>query len=984
MKQLLLTLSFLLLALFSNAQELHIVKDNINCSYGIKDKSGNWVIEPKYILIQQYNSGYFLLKDIEGDGVLNPSGKWIIPCKYDRIETTNGKWGINHYPNSTNVTGINTFFRCCVDTTLNLITTQGVNIATMHAHDEIEFDGEDHLLIHGGYPKTTSYVDTNGNILIVKKPGKILPFKGRDYSLWGDSRSGSDYISGNARLVNRAGEVILEESFVRGEIISQNRIAFEKNGCFGVMTTSGEIIIPPKYRTESNQFYDPSTTVSWPIFDKNNRVGIMRSNGTVMIEPVYDDIKLLYRSRGKSDPLELWKVELNGKLGVIDSSSIMLLPVEYDKIRSANVWMNKNSTYTRNYIVEKSGGFMCLLEQDGFKPTQVYDSLISKGSGGFISKKNGKYGLLNSDGSLRVDCKFTSHFTRKYDSDKEFFSNGKSLTQFIFTRDSIYERKWQPYIVDGTINIVTDSVRHLALQFSTSKNAFVGFDDELSYEMSEDLFMIRPQPQKEYRFYNRKTKQRLPIYNITEIYRLQRNKYRISTRTYKVGVMNSQGKIILNPIYTALEENRNSTHTWAAKPINTHEIKWILMDTNGRQVLPNLFDDHFELNAGDQIARQNKRTGLIDSETLRWKIRPTYSCFFQSIGNYYAILSDQNKKGIIRNDGKFILEPIYDSVVLLTANWQRYGYFNQGETPEIRWWVKRGTTEMLIDQDGKQTTSPKLIRAFFEFLFFEDTLLFAADDQLRVFPKLDYSPSLHFLRGLTPEQIRRKRSALWENPELKRCVFDTIFKLWKTRLSPPQSIYGIYGSTISVEWVGQNSEQERKLMEQERKLKERCNCAQSASYRATTSRTFRLKSIGAQYVSVGDHSPSSISYGVFGYGQESYAPTFLLNVVIRNGKAVEVQLKDIFPSDSVLMEEFIIALKKRDDLQLDCSSLEMMIEMIGGKFSLSESGVRLYLNQQSTNSAGYHSSVELLIPTENLSKHAESKWIAPILWNVDN
>jgi hypothetical protein len=76
------------------------------------------------------------------------------------------------------------------------------------------------------------------------------------------------------------------------------------------------------------------------------------------------------------------------------------------------------------------------------------------------------------------------------------------------------------------------------------------------------------------------------------------------------------------------------------------------------------------------------------------------------------------------------------------------------------------------------------------------------------------------------------------------------------------------------------------------------------------------------------------------------------------------------------MQEFITSLKKRDDLALDCSSLENMIAMIGGNFSLSSQGVHLYLNQNNNYSS---SSVELIIPIDNLSNYSESRWVVPIL-----
>ena len=100
MKQFLLSISILFLTLFCHAQELRIVKDNVKCSYGLKDNSGNWVIEPIYILIQEYNSGYFLVKDVLGEGMLSPKGEWIIECKYDRFDVGIEKWQLIRGPHS--------------------------------------------------------------------------------------------------------------------------------------------------------------------------------------------------------------------------------------------------------------------------------------------------------------------------------------------------------------------------------------------------------------------------------------------------------------------------------------------------------------------------------------------------------------------------------------------------------------------------------------------------------------------------------------------------------------------------------------------------------------------------------------------------------------------------------------------------------------------------------------------------------------------
>lgn len=213
---------------------------------------------------------------------------------------------------------------------------------------------------------------------------------------------------------------------------------------------------------------------------------------------------------------------------------------------------------------------------------------------------------------------------------------------------------------------------------------------------------------------------------------------------------------------------------------------------------------------------------------------------------------------------------------------------------------------------------------------------------------------------------------MWVNPVLKEIVFDSIV----ARQQVPEGGQ-ILGRTLV--WAkGQNTTLELQAIRD-------CDCARSGSLKSTAGLANSLISVGKNFVSIGENwqLTGGQVWGGYGYfNQQSSSANSFLNFVYQKGKAVPVELKDIFPSDSILMQEFVIALQKRDDLKLDCSSLEMMIGLIDGKFSLSESGVHLYLNQQSTNVYGISQPVKLLIPSENLSNHSESSWIVPILTSI--
>jgi hypothetical protein len=140
----------------------------------------------------------------------------------------------------------------------------------------------------------------------------------------------------------------------------------------------------------------------------------------------------------------------------------------------------------------------------------------------------------------------------------------------------------------------------------------------------------------------------------------------------------------------------------------------------------------------------------------------------------------------------------------------------------------------------------------------------------------------------------------------------------------------------------------------------------------------------------------------FGFDMGSYqtqTASNYINFVSRNGQIEHIELEDVFKNDSLLREEFIIALQKRDDLNIDCSAPEKLKEIIKGKFSLSELGVHLYLDgyyelpvPPSGDQLGMiwiqhgiqRQPANILIPTERLLLHDKTKWLGSLLDDNSN
>jgi hypothetical protein len=81
-------------------------------------------------------------------------------------------------------------------------------------------------------------------------------------------------------------------------------------------------------------------------------------------------------------------------------------------------------------------------------------------------------------------------------------------------------------------------------------------------------------------------------------------------------------------------------------------------------------------------------------------------------------------------------------------------------------------------------------------------------------------------------------------------------------------------------------------------------------------------------------------------------------------------LDSIFGKGNLFENELLAAIKKRDDLKLDCSSIDQLVDNFNDVFWFSEKGIHL---QYDKNGNGYQA-VEILIPIENLKKHRQTSW----------
>ena len=97
------------------------------------------------------------------------------------------------------------------------------------------------------------------------------------------------------------------------------------------------------------------------------------------------------------------------------------------------------------------------------------------------------------------------------------------------------------------------------------------------------------------------------------------------------------------------------------------------------------------------------------------------------------------------------------------------------------------------------------------------------------------------------------------------------------------------------------------------------------------------------------------------------------NYTLKNKTLSKISLLDIFGDLNNLMKELLLTISNQEDLFLDCSTNQGLLEKVNGRFSLSNKGVSLYILND------HYDQQELLIPISRLKINTKSQWIVPYL-----
>jgi hypothetical protein len=697
-------------------QPLHVVKDNIACTYGLKNDSGQWVVPAQYTKITTTNNWInFIVTSGEKSGVIDKEGKTVLPVLYDHITTIgypkaigftlslNGKYGV-----------LDSVGKPVIPFEYDAMTfmwryKSPLYIIQKNAQWGI-VDQTNHLLLPIEYAEIT--VDEHGyGYFLKKKRDKNNPVNYRnEFVGYGDSsgiviscmyreiKDAYDYYNPdltklfivtdsssrmNRGVVNNKNEIIIPLVYndVWSSVIAypqekkEERFVVETSEgygteLYGVFDFHGNKIIDPGTRlicSYSNRFSDHfafNSTDTLPA-KQNQKWGLLTGNNVWVTSQEYDSIIL--PEYVPHAPELRWIVLKNKKYGTLSANGKIFIPVEYDVLREIN-------------------------DNDG-RNTNSY-AYINDNTYYFIGKKNGKSGMTDNKGKEWVpyiydtildfgsDFYFTNKTEAVYFKRAESNNYGRSISAEAFPLKYYFK-------ISDSLLVYKSKYSYYAFEDSTTKGKLLLITPLAIYNDNENEKLIDAIVCHEgySRWYAKEEicdtltfdKTGKPVVNPLkgiEIANYYNDNIIFRSKEKKLGIISKNGKILVPAIYDGFQpvDYDNRSYLWikfqadSSCPFykdqyNDCPCGWTLCDSLRKPVCKTLFDYPFLFVSDLEPVYVNGKAGLFDVKTKRFLIPPLYSDMISIYGNPYENYYNspvydynQNEKKlfyVIRDNGEF-------------------------------------------------------------------------------------------------------------------------------------------------------------------------------------------------------------------------------------------------------------------------------------------------------------------------------------------
>lgn len=462
-------------------------------------------------------------------------------------------------------------------------------------------------------------LDCNGNLIVPVQYEKILNF--RYNKAWA-------YKDGLWGLIDDKGRNVLAPQFTEMYSIHGTELTWvRKNGVWGLFDEDHtKYIITPQYTIA--QVLSPNCS----LIQKDGKLGVVNHvNGGFLLEPNIENVKkisprdIIFNQDGKwgifnnvgkvtlnplYDSIDVFKTTIlivkNGtSYGLTDLSGGILLPVEYQSI----------APYSNGFFrIKKDNlyGYASIKGKVYIKPKYPQANDFAKGVA--VVQQNNLYGIIDLKDSFVVKPTYTK------------ISSSSFNEYYVGTEPDQADEKSTPH--QDLIIPVTSSVFHIQT-FKQVSN-------------SDSILAIRIKQKDKWFYYNGKTEtlkfetgfdDTEPFVNGTAIVKQGNN----------VGIINTSGTYILEPNYSAIEEQQLGITSFYVVTENT---KQGLFNVAGKRILPSDYQEIFLSSPNHLKVKKDNMWSLLRTDGT---VLSTQTYTFMDTSNVLPIPVMRSKKWCLLN-----------------------------------------------------------------------------------------------------------------------------------------------------------------------------------------------------------------------------------------------------------------------------------------------------------------------------------------------
>lgn len=410
-------------------------------------------------------------------------------------------------------------------------------------------------------------------------------------------------------VINSKGDTIIKPEYDEAIIIPDSKkdvflCTYDVNYIEGsykskVINEKGKEIITGYDTIQALENYDENNNLWYEtdalLVSKSGKYGLVDFKGKELLKCEYDSIQAL---KGVKNSILIQK---DGKYGLVDHIGATIIETEYKEIQSIS------DEYANGYIVTNSNNQKGVIGRDKAIAVEVkyQDVQAIYGNGNYVVKEDGKWEIVNSEGTTYLKGKFDK--VKSIDGENVVVISNNKYGVMTLTGETKIDTKYQDitYAFDdnyifkennqyGIINLAGekkikasyDSLIYRAEsgifegdKANLADTEFIGSDLTVKLkgilsEINTELGYMKVRVESEYKYYNFKFEEK----DSKEL--LKGNTLFLDKKDEKYGYVNKDGVVIVDYIYDDAREQNEFGYASVKK-----DGMWGCVDSRGKQVI---------------------------------------------------------------------------------------------------------------------------------------------------------------------------------------------------------------------------------------------------------------------------------------------------------------------------------------------------------------------------------------------------------------